>query len=289
VTDVPVILRGREKSLGGMPIRRVLPYRSHMMVGPFIYMDHMGPVTLDAGRGVDVPPHPHVGLATVTYLFEGVLTHRDSLGFKQTILPGDVNWMTAGRGIVHSERTPTESRGAGIRMDGIQTWVALPREVEEVEPSFQHHPKTTLPRFELDGAVFHLLAGEAFGRKSPVQGFSDLFYLEVVVSAGTRVRVPDDGRESGAYIAEGAVRFGAEVYGPGTLIVVDNCDERLLVAERDSRYMLLGGTPLDGDRFIWWNFVSTSEHRIEQAKKDWRDNRFPVIPGEGREAPLPDR
>ncbi len=282
-----MILIGREKTLGGMPIRRVLPYRSRRMVGPFIYMDHMGPVALAAGHGVDVPPHPHIGLATVTYLFEGALTHRDSLGFDQDILPGDVNWMTAGRGIVHSERTPKASRGAGLRMHGIQAWVALPGEVEEIEPSFSHHPKATLPRFEHEGAVFLLLAGEAFGQQSPVQGVSDLFYLDVVVSAGARVHVPDDGREIAAYIAAGEVRFGREAYGPGTLIVMDDCEERLLVAELDSRFMLLGGTPLEGDRFIWWNFVSTSEQRIEQAKEDWREDRFPRIPGEGARVALP--
>jgi redox-sensitive bicupin YhaK (pirin superfamily) len=248
----------------------------------------MGPARFEPGKGVDVRPHPHINLATVTYLFEGELMHRDSLGVTQRIQPGDVNWMTAGRGIVHSERTAPELRPEGARLHGIQSWVALPRAAEETEPSFHHHPADTLPAIELPGVRMRLIAGTAFGRASPAKTFSEMFYLDARLSAASALSLPPEHEERAVYVTEGEVLIAGERFETGSLVVLDAGAEAAISAESDSCLMLLGGEPMDGERFIWWNFVSSSQERIERAKADWREGRFANVPGESEFIPLPE-
>jgi hypothetical protein len=248
-----------------------------------------GPATLQPGQGLDVRPHPHINLATVTYLFEGEIVHRDSLGSHQVIRPGAINWMTAGRGIVHSERTGEEERARGARVHGIQLWVALPTQSEEVEPEFHHHPADTLPTLELDGARLRILAGQAYGVTSPVQTYSSLFYVEALMPTGSVVEVPPEHPERAVYVVEGSVQCGPERADEGRMLVLSPGASVKLEARGDARAMLLGGAPLDGARHIWWNFVSSSPDRIEQAKRDWTEQRFPKVPGDDIEfIPLPE-
>jgi redox-sensitive bicupin YhaK (pirin superfamily) len=287
-----MIITSRERDLGGFTVRRILPYASHRMVGPFIFFDHMGPAQFKPGEGMDVRPHPHINLATVTYLFEGVIRHRDSLGSDQLIEPGAINWMTAGRGIVHSERTPDAQRAQGIRVNGIQLWVALPFEHEETEPSFTHYPKDVLPEFAYGTSRIKLLVGSLFGKTSPVKIHSDLFYAEARIKKGERLDFNVDGRESAAYIVEGLVRVDGNEGGPCSMIVARETTNMILEASEDSKVMLLGGSPV-GPRKIFWNFVSSSESRIEEAKLEWMKGpgnsaRFKAIPGDNYEhIPLP--
>lgn len=288
------VIPSREKDLGGFSVRRVLPYASHRMVGPFIFFDHMGPAEFAPGEGMTVRPHPHIHLATVTYLFEGKIHHRDSLGSDQLIEPGAINWMTAGHGIVHSERSPDEQRKSGGRLNGIQLWVALPTHEENTAPSFVHHPAATLPEFELDGARLKLLLGSAFGRESPVKVHSDLFYLEVHLPQGRTLTVPGDGRASAAYLVSGQLNAGDANLEPHSMAVGAAGEALCLTATESSHFMLLGGSPV-GERFIYWNFVSSSKESMEQAKKEWAGGpgkagtRFPKIPGDDQEfIPLPD-
>jgi redox-sensitive bicupin YhaK (pirin superfamily) len=249
----------------------------------------MGPAEFAPARGMDVRPHPHIGLATVTYLFEGEITHRDSLGSHQAIRPGDINWMTAGRGIVHSERTSPELRRSGSNLHGLQLWVALPIADEETAPEFHHHPAGTLPAFEHAGARLRVLAGTAYGETSPVHTFSSLFYVDVVMPAGSEIPLPRDHAERAAYVATGVVTCGGERAGPGRMLVLTTAADVRLSAETDARVALIGGAPLDGKRHVDWNFVSSSTARIERAKQDWRDGRFPKVPGDDVEfIPLPD-
>jgi redox-sensitive bicupin YhaK (pirin superfamily) len=238
---------------------------------------------------MDVRPHPHIGLATVTYLFEGGIVHRDSLGSHQRIRPGEINWMTAGCGIAHSERTGPELRRTGSRMNGLQLWVALPLAHEEADPEFHHHPADALPVLEREGARIRVLAGSAYGRTSPVRTFSPLFYVDVAMPAGCELPLPREHEERAAYVVEGAVGCGAERAEPGRMLVfVPGADVRLRTGT-DSRIVLVGGAPIDGKRHIWWNFVSTSKERIERAKRDWKDGRFPRVPGDEVEfVPLPE-
>lgn len=284
---VDLIISAREHELAGVAIRRILPSSRRRMVGPFIFLDHIGPVALPPRRGLDVAPHPHIGLATVTYLFEGELIHRDSLGCVQSIRPGAVNWMTAGRGIVHSERSSPEDRKIGPRLHGVQSWVALPAADAEVEPSFQHHPAGTLPMIEQDGAIARLIAGHAFGETSPVATASPLFYLDAIVGPNAEVPIPDEYPERAVYVVAGSLATDGCRFDEGELVVLRQHEPAELVAETHSRVMVLGGAPLEGPRYIWWNFVATSRERIEQAKEDWRHNRFPVVPGEHGPIPLP--
>jgi redox-sensitive bicupin YhaK (pirin superfamily) len=291
-----LIIASRPRDLGGFSVRRVLPEATHHMVGPFIFFDHMGPAHFEAGHGMDVRPHPHIGLATVTYLFEGKIRHRDCLGSDQLIEPGDINWMTAGHGVVHSERTPDDVRQAGGNSNGIQCWVALPNEFEETTPSFHHHTSRTLPEFTIEGIKLKLLLGEAFGKKSPVVIHSDLFYLEARFAKGQRLKIPADGRESAAYVASGEIRIGQEISQgenqitvPAGSMVVANDDEDLFIeASQDSKVMLFGGKPV-GVRFIFWNFVASSKEKLEIAKKEWqaggprKGGRFSPIPGDDKE------
>jgi redox-sensitive bicupin YhaK (pirin superfamily) len=276
--------------LGGFEVRRVLPAAGLQTVGPFIFFDHMGPARLAPGAGVDVRPHPHIGLATVTYLFEGEFLHRDSLGTAQVIRPGDVNWMVAGRGIVHSERTPSDLRRkpGGTALHGIQIWIALPKEHEEDVPSFEHHPAASLPERQGEGQRLRLVAGDAFGLRAPVRVFSPMFYLDAVLEAGAVTTLPDDAAERAAYVAEGEVEVEDRCYSTGQMIVFAADARVALRATGNARVMLVGGAPLDGRRHIWWNFVSSSDERIERAKLDWQEQRFAAVPGDDERTPLPD-
>lgn len=286
---IELILDGRPRDLGGFDVARLLPTAARRLVGPFIFFDHMGPAQLAPGQGMDVRPHPHIGLATVTYLYEGEILHRDSLGSHQPIRPGDINWMTAGRGIVHSERTALEQRSAGPRVNGLQLWVALPTEHEETEPEFHHHPAHTLPACEVEGAQLRVLAGAAYGVTSPVRTFSPLFYVDAAVPAGGELVVPNDYEERAAYVVEGAITCGAERAERGRMLVFRPGRDVVLRAASDARIALIGGAPLDGKRHVFWNFVSSSPERIEQAKQDWKHGRFPKVPGDEIEfTPLPE-
>ncbi len=278
----------RSRDLGGFEVRRILPIAKQRMVGPFVFYDHLGPAVFQAGKGIDVRPHPHIGLATVTYLFEGELMHRDSLGFAQQIRPGDVNWMTAGRGIVHSERTGPEERAKDSLLHGIQSWVALPRPKEEAEPAFRHHPAESLPEITRDGVTLRLIAGAAYGARAPADVFSEMFYLDAVMAAGAAVHLPEDFAERAAYVVEGAAQVEGEDFEAGRMIVFEAGADAQLTAKAAARVMLLGGAAMDGARHIWWNFVSSAPERIEQAKADWQAGRFPEVPGETEFIPLPD-
>ncbi|MDN5848068.1 MAG: pirin family protein, partial [Nitrococcus sp.] len=242
---------------------------------------------LQAGQGIDVRPHPHIGLATVTYLFEGELLHRDSLGSVQLILPGAVNWMTAGRGIVHSERTSETTRAAASRIDGIQSWVALPDGHEEIEPSFVHHDRDTLPVVETDGARIRIIAGSLYGRRAPVATLSELFYADAVLQHKASIVLPAEHEERALYLVGGCIELGGERFEAGRMLLFGSGAEIPLRARGASRLLLLGGAPLGSPRHIWWNFVSSSEERIEQAKADWQAGRFPPVPGETEFIPLP--
>jgi redox-sensitive bicupin YhaK (pirin superfamily) len=287
---VELVVEGRPRDIGGFAVRRVLPSFRRRLVGPFIFFDHMGPADLAPGAGFDVRPHPHIGLATVTYLFDGAIDHRDSVGSIQTIRPGDVNWMVAGHGIAHSERTSPESRAKGMRIHGIQSWVALPIEAEESEPSFAHHPAASLPRLEIGGATVDVIAGSAFGAQSPVTVSSPTLYAHALLPAGARLAVGAEHPERAIYVVEGAVRCDGCVFPEGTLAVLRPGAEVTLEAETPGRAMLLGGDKLAGERVVWWNFVSSSSERIERAKADWKNGRFPKIPGDDVELiPLPER
>lgn len=285
-----LVLEPRARDLDGLAVARLLPAVQRRMVGPFIFLDHFGPAELRPPRALDVRPHPHIGLATVTYLLEGEILHRDSLGSAQRIEPGAVNWMTAGRGIVHSERTPPERRGAPSRLHGLQLWVALPSGDEEAAPAFHHHPAASLPILEGEGARLRLLAGRAFGVRSPVRAFSPLLLVDAALEAGALLPLPAERLELGAYVVEGALGLEGHRLGAGRLHVLRPGAGPALRAVGPTRVLLLGGEPLGEPRHAWWNFVSTSRERIEAARADWAEGRFPTIPGDDQErAALPSR
>jgi redox-sensitive bicupin YhaK (pirin superfamily) len=272
----------------GFVVRRMLPVLMARHVGPFVFYDHMGPADFAPGKGMDVRPHPHIGLATVTWLFEGSIRHRDSLGSLADITPGAVNWMTAGRGITHSERTPPERRVTGQRMHGIQVWVALPREHEEVAPEFHHHDAESLPRIRMPGAELVLIAGTAYGKASPVKVFAPMFFIEARVEDGTEVALPDEHAERGVHVVDGEVSWGDLDVSSAQVAVQAGASAPPVRAKTASRLMLFGGAPLDGERHLWWNFVSSSRERIEQAKADWAAQRFGKVAGDEEEfIPLP--
>ena len=287
-TALEMVIVPRMRDIGGFEVRRVLPAGERRMVGPFIFFDQMGPVTLKAGSGIDVRPHPHIGLATVTYLFEGELQHRDSLGSVQAIRPGDINWMTAGRGIVHSERTPEALRMAPSRLFGIQVWVALPRAQEEVAPSFVHHGGETLPVLDGKGVKMRLMIGSLHGARSPVSTLSSMVYADVALAAGARLAVPAEHPERALYVVEGVLDVSGRSFGVSQLLLLRRGVEVTVTASESARLLILGGEPIDGPRHIWWNFVSSSSERIAQAKSDWKAGRFPPVPGETEFTPLPE-
>ena len=286
---VLLVIDPRPRDLGGFTVRRLLPAAGNRMVGPFIFLDHMGPAVMERGAGMDVRPHPHIALATVTYLFEGEIIHRDTLGSELAIHPGDVNWMLAGRGIAHSERSSPDERARGVRIHGIQSWVALPTAHEEAPPAFAHHPARTLPRLRRDGAELTVIAGTAYGAESPVGVLSPTLYVDARLEAGARLTVDGEHVQRAVHVVEGIARIGERRIGPGVMAVLRHGAEVTVEVEGPSRLMLLGGAPLDGDRHIWWNFVSSSKERIERAKDDWRNGRFGKVPGDDKEfIPLPE-
>lgn len=291
IVETIIVTRVRDL-VDGFKVRRVLPSARRRMVGPFIFLDQMGPEVLRAGRGLDVAPHPHIGLATVTYLFEGELLHRDSLGAVQLITPGEVNWMTAGSGIAHSERTPQGLRHTGSNLFGIQSWVALPQRDQEIAPSFAHHGAEELPVVEGEGKRVRLIAGSIYGARSPVQTLSDMFYADVTLTEGTSLSVPVEHEERAAYVIEGGIEVLKDggKFDAGQLLVFKPGEEITVMAVGSShaRLMLLGGEPMDGHRHIWWNFVSSSGERIDQAKEDWKMGRFAPVPEETEYIPLPE-
>jgi redox-sensitive bicupin YhaK (pirin superfamily) len=287
----PMLLAGsRVHDLGdGFMVERLLPVLLVRHVGPFVFFDHMGPAAFAVGKGMEVRPHPHIGLATVTWLFDGVIRHRDSLGSVADIRPGEVNWMTSGHGIVHSERTPPEVRLGGQTLHGIQIWVALPQADAEVDPAFHHHGRDALPRIRRPGADAVLITGTAYGQSSPVKVFAPMFLLEVQLAAGAEWTMPDEHAERGVLVIDGAVSWGELEIAAKQMAVQAGPSSPSLRAVVDCRLILFGGAPLDGERHVWWNFVASSRERIEQAKADWREGRFPTVPGDDEEfIPLPE-
>jgi len=287
-TNVLSLLKPNTRDLGGFSVRRVLPGMPHRMVGPFIFFDHMGPATFAPGTGIDVRPHPHIGLATVTYLFEGEIVHRDSLGTVQTIAPGDVNWMTAGRGIVHSERTGPELRRAGARLQGLQTWVALPKGKELADPAFSHHAKATLPRISASGVELRIVAGGAFGKRSPAPVFAQTLFVGVEIEAGRAFELDAEHEERAVYALEGDVTVAGAPLPQQHMAVIGHREAVEIKALTRARLMLVGGEKMDGERLIWWNFVASSRELMEEAKARWREGRFPRVPGETEFIPLPE-
>lgn len=285
--SIQTIVVPRTADIGGFEVRRALPSREVRTVGPFVFLDQMGPGEFLTAGGLDVRPHPHIGLATVTYLFHGRILHKDSLGTSLPIEPGAVNWMTAGRGIAHSERTPAEDRAAPGRLFGIQAWVALPAALEETDPAFAHHAAPSLPVIEGDGKSVRVITGELFGAFSPVETASQMVYADITLEAGARLPLDPVAEERALYLAAGRLRIGADEHAAGRLLVLAPGDRLTAEALEPARLMFLGGAPLDGPRYLWWNFVSSRKDRIEAAKADWQAGRFAAVPGDDEYIPLP--
>jgi redox-sensitive bicupin YhaK (pirin superfamily) len=276
------------KDIGGFEVRRALPTARRKLVGPFIFFDRMGPAILRADKMIDVRPHPHIGLSTVTYLFDGKIRHRDSLGTEMVIEPGDVNLMTAGRGIVHSERSPEELRGHPMSMSGLQTWLALPDGKEEIAPVFENTSRTLLPDIDGDGVSGRVVIGSFHGWKSPVKTPTDTLYAEIRLAPGAKLQIPPDAEERAIYILEGEIDVLTDRFPADRLLAFLPGDEIVISSERGAHLMLFGGASLGSKRYIWWNFVSSSKERIEQAKEEWRTGRFDIVPGDEEEfVPLP--
>jgi len=286
---VELVIEPRSRDLGGFSVRRILPYARRRMVGPFIFLDEFGPMVMPAGQGLDVRPHPHIGLSTVTYLFDGEIMHRDSLGIVQAIRPGAANWMTAGRGIVHSERSGEAERAReDASLHGMQSWVALPMAQEETEPGFSHFAVEELPVIEGEGLWMRLIAGRAFGQASPVPVFSELFYLHAELQPGAATVLPAELGERAVYVVAGSVSLEGQRLGPAAMAVLAPGAAVRLTAEDASRVMLLGGQPLEGPRQVWWNFVASSPARLERAKAEWKAGGFDRVPGDDEFIPLPE-
>lgn len=286
---IDLIISPRKRDIGSLEVRRALPYAKRRTVGPFIFFDHMGPAKFDPGQGIDVRPHPHIGLATVTFLFDGEIHHRDSLGFHQPIRPGDVNWMTAGRGIAHSERTGPETRKTGHTLHGIQTWIALPKKDEETDPEFYHHPSDTLPTIEQGGASLRLIAGNAYGDVSPVKVFSPMFYLGGSLSAGADFAITDEHEERAVYIVDGEATLNGQTLEEGQMAVLHPGAEANIRSDEGARIMIAGGAPLDGPRLIWWNLVASGQALIDRAKREWKNGDFDKVRDDEDEfIPLPE-
>lgn len=277
------------KDIGGFEVRRALPTAKRRLVGPFIFFDRMGPAILRAGHAIDVRPHPHIGLSTVTYLFDGKIRHRDSLGTEMVIAPGDVNLMTAGRGIVHSERTPEELRGAPMSISGLQTWLALPDSKEEIAPVFANTSVVQLPEIDAEGVSGRVVIGEFSGLRSPVATASETLYADLRLAAGASVKIPGDAEERAIYTLESEVSIAGDRFPADRLLVFKPGEEIVVSSERGAHFMLFGGASLGSKRYIWWNFVSSSKERIEQAKEEWKTGRFDIVPGDEEEfIPLPE-
>ena len=290
VDAVETLIVPRAVDLGEMTVRRALPSTKRQMVGPFIFFDQMGPAEFLTDSGIDVRPHPHINLSTLTYLFQGQILHRDSLGTELAIEPGAVNWMKAGRGIVHSERTAEDRKRTGQRLFGIQTWMALPEREEESDPAFLHHGADDLPVVEADGLTARLIAGSAFGATSPLRTDSDTLYADVTLVPGARAPIDPLAEERALYTIEGTVQIAGDRFEPGQLLVLRPGDAITMqnTGATPARFMLFGGAPMDGPRYIWWNFVSSRPERIEQAKEEWRQGRFKTVPGDEADfIPLP--
>ena len=287
MTNLSQLLTPHIQDLGGFNARRSLPHDELMMVGPFIFFDHLGPAVFPPGKGVDVRPHPHINLATVTYLFEGVLLHQDSLGFVQEIRPGAVNWMTAGRGIVHSERSPQSDREGNSTLHAIQTWVALPEETEEIEPSFSHYSPEKIPTWTENGVHITLIAGETMSRKSPVKSLSPIIYIDLSFSPESEYILDAEHTERGIYSVTEGISIDGEELEQHQLAILNPGNKVAISADVQARCIVIGGEPV-GKRHKWWNFVSSSSARIEQAKQDWRSGKFDQVPGETEFIPLPE-
>jgi redox-sensitive bicupin YhaK (pirin superfamily) len=288
---IETVIIPRARDIGGLEVRRALPSPKRQMVGPFIFFDQMGPAEFVLGEGLDVRPHPHINLATVTYLFDGEIVHRDSLGTELAIRPGAVNWMTAGRGIVHSERTAPERKATGARLFGLQTWVALPAAHEETDPAFAHTGENELPVIEDNGSRVRLVVGNAWGRTSPVRAFSETIYADVTLDPGAHLPVDPDHEERALYTVAGEVEIAGDRFPSGQLLVLRSGDPITVrnPGPAPARFVLVGGETMDGPRYIWWNFVSSRQERIEQAKAEWKAGRFDTVPGDAEEfIPLPE-
>lgn len=286
---IETLIIPRAHDIGGLEVRRALPSARRRLVGPFIFFDRMGPAILRAGQALDVRPHPHIGLATVTYLFDGKIRHRDSLGTEMVIEPGDVNLMTAGRGIVHSERSPEELRGGPLSISGLQTWLALPEDKEEVAPLFENTSRAELPKIDGEEATGRVVIGSFSGLKAPVRTASDTLYADIRLKPGGRIPIPADAEERAIYVLDGEVTIAGDRFAENQLLVFRQGDEIVVGSERGAHFMLFGGASLGSRRYIWWNFVSSSKERIEQAKEEWRTGRFDIVPGDADERiPLPE-
>jgi len=286
---IETLIVPRARDIGGFEVRRALPSAKRRLVGPFIFFDRMGPAILRAGQALDVRPHPHIGLATVTYLFDGNIRHRDSLATEMVIRPGDVNLMTAGRGIVHSERSPEEQRGGPLALSGLQTWLALPDSREEMEPVFEHTERKNLPESEGEGASFRVIIGSFQGLRSPVRTQSETLYADIRLEKGAGIRIPADTEERAIYVLGGVIDIAGDRFPADRLLVFREGDEVVVKAEEAAHFMLFGGAALGSKRYIWWNFVSSSRERIEQAKEEWRTGRFDIVPGDAEDfIPLPE-
>lgn len=285
---VRAVITPKPKDIGGFEVRRVLPAIEARSIGPFVFFDHMGPATLPAGQGIDVRPHPHIGLSTLTWLFDGSMMHRDSVGAVQEIKPGEVNWMTAGSGIVHSERSPDHFRDNDARIEGIQTWHALPAEDEEIDPTFEHYPMEDIPVVDHGGVRVALIAGGAFGMVSPMKVYSETLYADVRMQPGTQFGVPVGVEERALYVVDGEIEVAGETFGKMQMLVLDQHVTPAITSPQGAHLMLIGGAPI-GPRKLWWNLVSTRPERIEQAKQDWQEGRFAKVPGEDEFIPLPEK
>jgi redox-sensitive bicupin YhaK (pirin superfamily) len=288
IDPVELVILPPSRDLGdGFTVRRALPQPQRRIVGPFVFFDQFGPLTFKGEQALDVRPHPHIGLATITYLLEGEILHRDSLGSVETIRPGEVNWMTAGRGIVHSERTPESARHGGAKLSGLQLWVALPADCEETAPTFAHHGADAIPSAEAGGTTVRVIVGEMEGMRSPVETLSPMIYAEIDLVTGARYALPAEQVERAFYLIEGAVTVDGASFGPSELVILKPHAEIVLVADAPTRLVLVGGEPFPEPRMIYWNFVSSRADRLEQAKADWTEGRFAAVPEEHEFIPLP--
>ncbi|MRX40712.1 pirin family protein [Flavobacterium sp. LC2016-23] len=289
MSNISLIIEERAANIGNFMVGRLLPFREKRAVGPFVFIDHMGPAQLNQYQNMDVPPHPHIGLSTLTFLFEGSIMHRDSLGTELEIKPGAVNWMTAGKGIVHSERTPEYLRHSDKMLHGLQIWVALPKELEQMDPNFAHVEADDIPAWEENGVSYKLIAGEAFGKKSPVPVYSPLYFIEIKSETTQKINIGKDlFGESGLYILEGSIKSGEHVYDPKQILITNDSTLCEFEITANSTVYIFGGTPFPEEHFIFWNFVSSDKELIEKAKKDWTAQTFPKVPGETEFVPLPE-